>query len=351
MRMFLLFVLLFIPVTSLANVNPEVCFNIGNDETLCNSIAGCVYDAEFNGENKCRQCPQSKYCPATETEAQSCPDDFSTSELGATSAEECFKPDPITCEKPDGTPDTSCRHYNTNTNPYRCFINGIWGNAHMEEDDNCYYNIRFCWAFQNITGCDGDDRIFNDSNSTTPLARWTSSKWDVSGCKCQEGGFTDNNNRYYCTGKHFNVKPRPNTGQYTLLDNVNTAIVYDIYTNDSSYHCQSCQNGYYVSNIYQSSNPADSPYCKKPGSASIVVCNCEEIPKGWYGTENCSWNADTLTSNPCPKNWCPAGKTTDGPGATSDQQCKYTHDTQFCDAKGCFSFTEEQLVEWRLNNP
>lgn len=334
MRMLLLFIFLLIPITLYADNPCE-----GLNSSTCKATGGCYW------ENECQQCASGNYCPEDEEQKQPCTSPFTDSDSGATSEEECFKPDPITCEKPDGTLDTDCRHYNTNTNPYRCFINGIWGNAHMEADDNCYYNIRFCWAFQNITGCDGDDRIFNDSNSTTPLANWTSSKWNVSACKCQEGGFTDNNN---CTGKHFNVKPHPNTGQLTLLDNVNTAIVYDIYTNDSSYHCTSCQNGYYVSDIYQSSNPTDFTYCEKPDSANVVVCNCEEIPKGWYGTENCSWNADTLTSNPCPKNPCPAGKTTDGPRATSASACEYTNQTKFCDAKGCFTLGGD-FDNWDFN--
>ncbi len=332
MRMLLLCVLLLMP-TRLYAENP--CFGLDND--TCKNTGGCYW------ENECMQCGNGDYCPQGYEQAQPCPAPYNNSELGSVSANDCYIS--IECHREDDTINTNCGHYHNNT--YKCKQdNGTYVAVHMENDE-CYYNVRYCRLFDN-DGCD----TFMDDDSGTPQAHWQPSEgpWYVNNCICSEGNFTDTSDRH-CNGTHSYIKPESATAVSATSE-----VKYNQYAenvlgpNGSSYHCKSCQNGYYVSNIYQSSNPADFPYCKKPGAASIVVCNCEEIPKGWYGTENCNWNADTLSSssNLCPKNPCPAGQTTSGTGATSAEQCQYTSETQFCDSKGCFQFGND-FENWDLH--
>ena len=335
--------LLLVPATTFAAIN---CQQITgqNAQTTCENTAGCHW------ENECYTCVQHHYCPGDNNAQILCSTagdgTFSNSDEGATSAEECFKPDPITCEKPDGTPDNTCRHYNTNTNPYRCRFNGGWRSAHMEDDDACYYNIRYCKNFNNI-GCDTflDDQL----EMANAGANWQQQQgqWNVQRCVCTNGSFTDNIR--HCNGTHSYVLPESNT-----VNSATGRVEYNKYEENvldlhqsSSYYCASCQEGYYVSNTHQSSNPTGFTYCKKPDSASVVVCNCEEIPKGWY-VENCNWDANNLTSNPCPKNRCPAGQTSDAGSTDGSDSCHYSQDTKFCDAKGCFSLTEAELRYWGL---
>lgn len=322
MRMLLLCIFLLIPLT-LHAANP--CE--GLDNSTCKATGGCHW------QNLCLQCDTPDYCQPGEELAQECPEQYHNSARGAESINECYEPK--TCKKDNDDSDDTCRHYYDNR--YICGTNQNLA-AHIETTE-CFWNTRFCSKF-NGTDC----QRFNDDTGNVAMARWNLniSKWDVSRCICEEGTFTDTNNKH-CSGKHFTVKPDTN-----IVDFATSNVTYTQYDtgipegspNSSSYHCQSCQNGYYVSDIHQSSNPADFTYCEKPGSASVVVCNCEEIPKGWYGTENCSWNADTLTSNPCPKNGCPAGQTTQTTGATSVNACQYTTQTQFCDNQGCFTLSD-----------
>jgi len=307
----------------------------------CWNIPGCQYDLMTG----CTECDNDNYCDGYHDTKRPCTSvgdgTFGTSDPGATSAAECYKS--INCKKDNDDSDDTCRHYYDNR--YICGTNQNLA-AHMETTE-CFWNTRFCSKF-NGTDC----QRFNDDTGNVAMAHWNLniSKWDVSHCICEEGTFTDTNNRH-CSGKHFTVKPDTNFVNFATSN-----VTYTQYgtgipegsPNSSSYHCTSCQNHYYVSDIYQSSNPTDFTYCEKPGSAGIVVCNCEEIPKGWHGTENCSWDADTLTSNPCPKNKCPAGQTTQTTGATSANACEYTNQTKFCDAKGCFTLGGD-FDNWDFN--
>ena len=349
----MLFVLLFIPATSMGNTPAETCNQYRDNESSCNQTAGCFYDSLYPTSDKCRRCERGSYCPATETEPQPCTSPFTDSDLGATSPEECFEPDLITCRQADDTVDNQCRHYNTDM-PNRKYLCGTNHDkpAHMESNNVCYYNMRYCGKFGQ-TGC--SNGTFNDDNSDTPLAHWypMDQKWGVSGCKCLQGNFIDTNEKH-CNGEHFNITPPTNTTVPYATSN----IPYTEYTNTpgniSSYYCTSCENGYYVTNLYSPSNPpTDFTYCSAStyNSAGIVVCNCEQIPQGWYGTANCNWNANTITTNQCSKEPCPAGKTTNYRGATSADDCEYTNQTKFCDSKGCFQLNQTELLEWGLINP
>lgn len=323
MRMFLPFVLLFIPMTSLANVDPEICFNIGNDGNLCNSTAGCFYDAEFNGENKCRLCPQDTYCLATETQPRECPSPFTDSDLGATSINECYKSED--CDLNGVVWSQGCRRYYNNT----VVCNSA--SAHME-GDACYINARNCQQFAS-EGCSGDIRSLD--------ILWTGTGWNVSYCECTEQ--FSNTPSLNCSGQQ--IKKTTST----LLSGVDQQIDY---TNGEikQYECFSCIPGYYAPRVYSRSD-SDRPATCIPFSGQYSVCNCEATPQGTY-SENCTWSVVSNGTNPCPKHDCPnPGQTTNGDGAGINQDaCHYTHDTQFCDAKGCFSFNDTQLDEWGLNN-
>ncbi len=321
----MLFILLLIPLTSLATVDPEVCLNIDdNNETLCNSTAGCFYNSELF-EHKCQQCPENKYCPATETHPQPCPtDDFPDSDLGATSINECYKSED--CDLNGVVWSQGCRRYYNNT----VVCNSA--SAHME-GDACYINARNCQQFAS-EGCSGDIRSLD--------ILWTGSGWDVSHCECIEQ--FSNDSSLNCSGQ----QTKKTTSQ--SASNVNEPIHY---TNGeiTKYECRSCLAGYYVQRVYYIFD-SDRPAKCTPYSGQYSVCSCALTPQGTY-SENCNWSGITDGTNPCPKYDCPnPGQTTNGDGAGINQDaCQYTSDTQFCDAKGCFTLSQTELLEWGLVNP
>ena len=319
-RIILLLICLFIP----SYVYGNYCTDIGMDRVTCWNTEGCQYDSDAIG---CHLCNTDWYCDGNYTEAQACPSDtFPKSDSGATSSQECYKS--INCEDATGT-EQSCRHYNTTNNPYRCGSN-LATSAHIESD-SCYYNHRDCDLFDAI-GCTNGQQ-YGD-------AVWENNKWNLVaihqtgtylGCRCKDGNFTNDT----CGGKH-TVKVKTQTAA-----SVQSQITYtdgDII----SYYCTSCNDGYYIETIYNYNNAPEN--CANANNN--VVCGCSIIPQGWYGTPNCGWGANNLTSNQCPKTPCPAGQTTDNTGATSESACKYTNQTKFCDNQGCF--TLDDVEDWTI---
>lgn len=313
MRMFLLFVLLFIPVTSPANTAPEVCLNIGNDATLCNSTPGCVYNPEAT-QNKCKQCEEKFYCPNDQTEHQPCPSPFTDSDVGATSADECYMSED--CDFNGSTWSGGCRRYYNNT------IVCTNATAHLE-NNTCYINARNCQKF-NYNGCNSGTISKND-------ILWTNNKWQVADCTCTEQ-FSDNTS-LHCSGKR-NKSPTD-----TSLSDVNQPISYTS-ADITQYECFSCSSGYYAPKVYNISD-SDKPAKCKAFSGQYAVCNCEATPQGTF-SENCTWDVVSSGINPCPKNPCPKpGQTTNGVGAgTSVGDCHYSSETKFCDAAGCFTISD-----------
>lgn len=322
MRMFLLFALLFIPVISLANVDPEICFNIGNNETLCNSTAGCLYYPETNS-NKCKQCSEDYYCLATETQPRECPSPFTKSDLGATSPEECYQT--INCQDHTDTPQ-ECRYYNTENTPYRCG-HDFQTPAHIESE-TCYYDIRLCNKFGTPVGCDGGD-IIN-------AAYWNNNQWNIEGCKCAQG------NTLYQSCIASIEKKSTTTTQPSAQSSIT-------YNNVSYYFCTGCPAGSYVN---PDTDFQTNSKCFASDSSVLVVCQCTNVERGYYGAgvNNIEYpisNTSAYSQSPY-RNACPAGKTTNGPSATSENDCEYSSETQFCDSKGCFQFGND-FENWDLH--
>lgn len=327
MRMLFFVVLLIIPGMARA-VNSDCRQITGqNTQTTCENTAGCHW------ENECYPCDEDHYCPGNNNEQTDCSTvgngNFDKSDEGSESSAECYKQ--ITCEKADGAPDNNCRHYNTSNNPYRCGSN-LMTHAHIESD-TCYYNFRNCQKFTS-DGCTGTIRSLD--------IPWTGNEWDVSYCECIEP--FSNNSSLNCSGQ----QTKKTTSQ--SASNVNETIHYTD-GEITQYECRSCLAGYYVQRVYYIFD-SDRPAKCTPYSGQYSVCSCVSTPQGTY-SENCSWSDITDGTNPCPKYDCPnPGQTTNGDGAGINQNaCHYTSDTQFCDAKGCFSLSESELIEWGLNNP
>lgn len=322
--MFLLFVLLFIPATSMGNTPAETCNQYRDNESSCNQTAGCFYDSLYPTSDKCRQCERGSYCPATETEPQPCTSPFTDSDLGATSINECYKSED--CDLNGVVWSQGCRRYYNNT----VVCNSA--SAHME-GDACYINARNCQQFAS-EGCSGDIRSLD--------ILWTGTGWNVSYCECTEQ--FSNTPSLNCSGQQ--IKKTTST----LLSGVDQQIDY---TNGEikQYECFSCIPGYYAPRVYSISD-SDRPATCIPFSGQYSVCNCEATLQGTY-SENCTWSVVSNGTNPCPKHDCPnPGQTTDGIGlGTSPDSCHYSPDTKFCDAKGCFTLSQTELLEWGLINP
>jgi len=132
------------------------------------------------------------------------------------------------------------------------------------------------------------------------------------------------------------------------------------------YYCLGCKSGYV---------PADYPpgFDDYKSSPSETFGSCKKADNGYYSTGCSRANRAMLlnggmgnsTSNPSCRWWCSsffdngtncetevddtyyhgipcfAGMTSPA-GSTSKTQCRYTNETQFCDAYGCFKFDELQ---------
>lgn len=341
--MFLLIILTFIPITSLANTSLATCSEHNQYPESCNSTAGCQYD----NQNECRQCEQGSYCPATETQPQPCPPDtFPNSELGATSINECFASITDGCTETDGSTNHNCGWFFPNSTPKCWNSNGEYITSYHKDpsDNKCYRNTLNCSVFPNKRGCDPS----NDYPSTCGIrgsGTWNGSTW-ILDCYCNCDVFDDHPNglpEYLCHGKqhlHFSSAQR-----------LDATINFDDVTVAEQYECNSCTAGYYVSKVFTHNESGIPTNCQAFGTSNYVICGCTETSTGHYAP-GCTWDAN-LSSNtsPCTQQACVFGKTTSDPRATSAEACKYTDQTKFCDAKGCFQLNSTELQEWGLINP
>ena len=120
--MFLIFILLLYPIMAHAVVTAEYCNDFTNQPDTCQNTAGCVYD---NDIPQCVLCAAGSYCPGNNNEQILCSDvgngNFDKSDEGSESSAECYESIEDGCYySTQHAPDTTCRHYNTNDNPYRC---------------------------------------------------------------------------------------------------------------------------------------------------------------------------------------------------------------------------------------
>ena len=322
--MFLLFILLFIPIPTLANTSLTTCSEYNQYPESCNSTAGC----QHNGE-ACAQCEQTSYCPADETNPQPCPPDtFPNSELGATSINDCF----AKIETNDG----KCYWVDANENPYnycgrfypdnapKCWNDDTssYDTSFHNEGNKCYYNNRSCNTFT-PSGCDTPSEIVGN-------AFWESDHWELSACKCVQASV--NYEDAHCI-THMEKKINPSTQQ-----SANATVSY---SNVSWYYCTGCPAGGYVN---PDTDFQTNSKCFASDSSILVVCQCTNVERGYYGAgvNNIEYpisNTSAYSQSPY-RNACPAGQTTPGEGATSAQECEYNGQTQFCDSKGCFTLSD-----------
>ena len=332
MRMFLLFILLFIPIPTLANTPLTTCSEHNQYPESCNSTAGCQYKANFN---YCGQCAPGSYCPGDGTTPE-CPEHFTNSELGATSPEECF----AEIETNNG----KCYWVDANENPYnycgrfypdnapKCWDDDTssYDTSFHNEGDKCYYNNRSCNAFT-PSGCDTPSEIVGN-------AFWETDHWELSACKCVQTSV--NYEDAHCIA-HMEKTPNPSTQQ-----SANATVSY---SNVSWYYCTGCPAGGYVN---PDTDFQTNSKCFASDSSILVVCQCTNVERGYYGAgvNNIEYpisNTSAYSQSPY-RNACPAGKTTNGPGATSANACEYTNQTKFCDAKGCFTLGGD-FDNWDFN--
>jgi len=318
MRMFLLFILLICPMTARAVVTAAYCAQF-NSET-CSNIAGCHCDDVGN----CVQCDEQTYCPeGHNNQPISCgtatSHNFSNSPRGSTSINDCYKQLSYPCKNSNGEPIDHCGMFHPRSK-IKCWDdNGIYNDNYHMEGQQCYYNTLACSQFGQ-SEC-GTAQVLGH-------ASWQDDDhWALNSCTCTQ---TDTN----YTDKHCKATmtkiPNPQT-----ISSVGT-IHYEI----DWYYCKTCDAGHYVhatDGFNQSANPGCSAQYL---SGDKAVCKCTDAPKGYYSAGfaiDYSITDIYKYANEPYLNPCPAGQTTQTTGATSAQQCEYNGNTQFCDAKGCFT--------------
>lgn len=349
MRMFLLFFLLILPITT----NASTCSSFNDPEDIdgCINAEGCYFN-----NNDCVTCPGSVdggpgyFCPEGahcdnindfQDGRCSCPNDFPRSTVGNTSADNCYKPcsnnsdvgnAPQNCGITQGnSTNVSCKdedYHITADNPSDYY--------HLENTDECRFNTRPCNLF---SARDELNNIINDPTLITGTAIWspTEQKYQVSDTNNADNTCTYSVNEIQYDDKHCkaNVTYTNNT-QY--IQNASSELNFQTV---NGYYCTRCINTpptYY----YPSSN-TDVDDCVNPGNNHYQVCLCNIVPRGYYLNSN--WNyTSPIPSNRYTK--CPVGQTTmngtspNYSGGGSIDDCQYEDDTQVCDAAGCKSLNQ-----------
>ena len=309
-----------------------VVLTIGNS-VACDGVLGVNGHDCNKGEywdptsGKCEECTSGRYCPKTINSngiAYCCPTDYPDSANGATEIEDCYKT--IKCMHEAAQKD--CKSYDGGL--IDC-SDGITSNSELYhfhfEDNQCYTGVWNCNKFSN--NC--------QIGTVTNSALWDEAKgkWNVSQCRC-----TATYDSESCIGQQ-DIMPSSPSWYITLNGSIN----FD----SQIYHCTECKTGYYVKGESDINHDNNNDDCENKS-----VCKCTQIPKGKYLNETCTGFHPPINTNQdiCPPSNCPAGKTTKAPGAASAEECKYSNQTKFCDAKGCFMLTDAELTEWGLKtNP
>ena len=307
-RLLLIFLLTVLPVDGVLALSCDT-----DDEATCRATNGCEWKSELAPGRQCKKCDANSYCEnGVSTLCSSATNgNFLNSETGAASVMFCYKT--VTCDDNDSNV-SGCKYYKgyleNNSNKVDCITEA---DAHME-GDACYMNNRNCSKMTSTacpsTGATGDATYNSDTQ-----------KWTVSDCTC-----TQNN-------AQLNDKHCIATKRYTASGTVSSVATPISYTL-SNYYCTGCVDGYYVhpENGFMINTNCNADLV----SGNNVVCQCDEVPTGYYKKCN-SWNYPISNQFLCQPAACPAGKTTNGPGATVLTDCHFTSNTKFCDAGGCFT--------------
>ena len=174
--------------------------------------------------------------------------------------------------------------------------------------------------------------------------------WDVSQCECNMG----NNEWITINEKNCEVKgqkirtPNDDNSPINNVHSIYENIIFnptDVPENTSSPKCRRCLQ-----------DTADTRYYVNDAhiyNGYVIQCtpvnNNSNPAKGYYRTHQCGganvdWGSNLLPQNPCPRHPCPAGQTTDDFIPIGIENCKYTNNTIFCDAKGCFNI--DDILYW-----
>ena len=316
MRMFLLFISLFIPLTSMATTPAATCTPL--DETQCNQTAGCQY--KFTG---CRQCDENHYCPGDGTSPE-CQTPFTDSDLGATSINECYKDQD--CHKPDDAIEQCKLYYNSTIE-----CNTI-EEPHLDPRTNtCYANTRNCNVF-GAQNCESDQI----SGIATYLSQGTGGsmsggyRWDITDCVCNASDFEDTQERL-CHGKS------PAIPSEQTVQNANDIINYN--TSTGMYYCTRCIHDNGNTKYYANTTASDGTQCS-PDPDNGRVCKCETSNElGYYRTGNCDTETDWAPNGNdiCIRKPCGTGQTTDTILPNSVNDCHFGGETKLCDDAGCVS--------------
>ena len=327
-RVTFLFICLFIP----SYVYGNYCTDIENDSVTCWGTEGCQYYGDNIG---CDLCQADSYCDGNNTQALPCPaDDFSHSERGAKSINECYTN--ISCHKPDNQTE-QCRHYYDQTVSNCPTIT----TSHLESNGgsiSCYADTRECKYFDIAANSCTQQNISGTAN-WHPL----SEDWGVGNCQCGATTFTDSTTRF-CSGTQSGVHPI-----ISNVDYATSAINYNGTAN--GYRCTRCilDNG---NNKYYASSENGDGCTANLGSG--IVCKCETSTwRGHYrkgkcctSTNNCpEWGNNV--SNICTRVACdiPGTTTTELlPTSANNSVCKYTRDTILADPVDDFTLGDIENI-------
>lgn len=337
------------------------------DPDECKNTAGCAYDTLIG---ECGYCAGGHYCPnngcSNDTGACNCPAPFSSSFAGAAQIGECFAE--MTCNNDSTHPNVIAGISYTTDGTY--FIAPIVNNNFWDFNDPNHTwpasnpNVFFDLFHLEITGSGADTTFACESNTNTcdqftydavsactalssHAVNWVDDSnggyWNVSDCKCDKDTAEIPNKN--CTGPQQLAAVENQTG----VTHVGDPIVFN--QNIEGYYCNSCiaDSG---NDIYYADIDATASNCNKNVSQG-KVCKCIKLTeKGFYRSGDCGANQNWGSqSDICLKQACPLpGQTTLTLGPTDPDDCQYTDQTQFCDAKGCFTLSTTELSAWGLTN-
>lgn len=267
--------------------------------------ATCIpgqYAFQSDESTRCETCDIGKYCPDGETAKDCASTGFPKSAAGAKSAEECYKE----CEAKDGDTtvgtgiqynktDAKCeissssciKNYTYVQNAPSDKSNTFKGYCVKTSEDcskllnqNCVVYAADC---SNLADGQWQGTVINEAKIKTD------GTYDLTQCQCQVTGRSENGSNfidYY---------------SYSTTDNCN----HFVQEPGHKYTITSCDAGYCI---------------------FVPTDVCRSTPAGYYHTND--GGTDCVP--------CPAGQTSKS-GSTSQSDCHYTSETQFCDKNGCIS--------------
>jgi len=215
----------------------------------------------------------------------------------------------------------------------RCDWSDKYNKCMLFDQIGAYHTSLHCTSANDISG----DAIWDAQTNT----------WIISQCKCTDTGLYDDTDKL-CSIKDGIHNPII-TGDLATVHLTNEHIIFNENittgedsscvkcfqdTNDTKYYVASFSNGIVESCGQYKSNNARGYYRNPPQSHQDYCGGTTEWP-------------ENLQANPCPKEECPTGKTTTDILPIGAASCKYTTDTQFCDAKGCFNLND--INDWTFS--